>query len=85
MYGNKFWHRAPLLFIPASFLWAGLELLLDHFQIIQKLSEKYPYRKNFIKKANHAICCCIAYLITILIVFLIKKIAGINLLDYGVD
>ena len=85
MYGNKFWHKAPFWFIPASFLWGGLELLLYHFQIVQKISDRYQHRKRLIKNSCHILCCIVAYLVTFLIIVLIKIATGIDLLNYGID
>lgn len=85
MYGNRFWHKAPFLFIPASVLWVGFEFLCNDLQLVQKLSKKYPRNKNAIKRILHVLCGCIAYLATAFVIFLIKRLTGIALLDYGVN
>ena len=83
-YGNRFWHKAPFWFIPASLLWAGLEMLIVHFQIAEKICDKFPNCEGLVKKGIHVLCCCISYLTIALAIYMIKNLTGIDLLDFGV-
>ena len=83
MYGNKAWHKAPLWLIPATFLWAGLEILLDHFQVVSKLCERFPKKKNFIQCSARVLCYCTAHIVVASIIVIIEHFTGINLMDYG--
>ena len=83
-YGNRFWHKAPFWFIPASLLWAGLEILIVHFKIVERICNKFPDSEDLVKKSVHVLCCCISYLATALAIYMIKFLTGIDLLDFGI-
>lgn len=83
MYGNRFWHKGPFWLIPASLLWAGLEILLKDSRFMQRIFQKYPRRKRRIEKIFHIVCACLAYFLTVLFVILFRLLTGIDLFELG--
>ena len=85
MYGNRFWYRAPFFFVPAAIFWCGLEMLFDHLEIVQKISEKRPNKQGTIRKLLHVVCACVGHILSAIILLTIEALTGIDLLNVGVD
>lgn len=81
MYGSELWWICPIVLIPGSLIWVGLDSLLEHFQIIEKISEKFNWRKRTVGKWIHSITGILSYIMVFLFFFLILVITKYDLLN----
>ncbi len=82
-YGHRVWNTIPLWSIPATMLWAALEMLLNHFAVIQKLCDRFPVHTSLIRAGIRVLCCCASYAVVAAILIVIRNMTGINLFDIG--
>ena len=81
MYDSGLWWICPIVLIPGSLIWAGLDSLFDYFHIIERISEKYTWRKRTVSKWIHSITGVVSYIIVFLLFFLILAITKYDVLN----
>ena len=74
VYNADTWYIFPAWFIPASLLWAGIELFCEERHIIVKLQEKYPKYRYRIKKWLHICAGIISYIVTLPLAWLLLEL-----------
>lgn len=79
-YGSN-WLDAPMLFLPHSVLWFGLDQLAEKMQIASKLVERHKWKKDTVEKWIHRINCVLALATTctvLLAIFAVLIVVGID-------
>lgn len=71
MYGADSWYIAPLWLIPGSAIWLGLEMLCEHFHLLEKFGAKYPKYRYRAMKWLHCICGFLGYTLAVPVALLL--------------
>ena len=78
----EFWYICPLWFIPAFMLWACLNGLCNHYNLTERLSKRYGWKKNVVQKWQERITGAVSLIGTFLIIISISALIGFDILNW---
>lgn len=82
MYDAEFWYVCPILFIPASLIWALLDIFCEKRKLDETIANKCGWNNRVVMKWIHGITAIIGYVIALVMIILASLLLRFNLLSW---
>ena len=82
MYDAEFWYVCPILFIPASLIWALLDMFCEKRKLDETIANKCGWKKRRVMKWIHCLTAIIGFLIAFALILLVSLLLRFNLLSW---
>ena len=80
MYNADFWYICPILFIPASLIWALLDTFCEKKKLDEVIANKRGWDKRVVMKWIHGITGIIGFVIALVLIILVSLLLKFDLL-----
>lgn len=83
MYDAEFWYVCPILFVPASLIWALLDMFCEKKKLDEVIANKHGWNKRVvIMKWIRGITGIIGFVIALILIILVSLLLRFNLLSW---